>query len=303
MNKKECYASTFPPEQVNGQPTDKRVPRISIITPSYQQGEFIESTIKSLQSQQSQDFEHIVIDRNSTDETGNILASYEGRHPIRWLSESDDGQADAIMKGFALCRGSILTWLNSDDIYVSSKVLNRVIELFDEYPDVQVLTAGGVELSATGKWQRLIPVRQDYYTYERLCWADHVLQPATFFRREVISRIKLDTTLHYAFDWDFFIRLSKDYNLLAVDEIWAGYRMTGFNKTSNGGCRRSAELKIVIKRHTGVVTIQYLSISIYHALLCMSAVLPKRAQKLIQKAVRKTSGIIQVLSFHRLTGV
>lgn len=293
----------LPSEWPVGEPLGNSTPKISIVTPSYNQGRYIEATIRSLLAQDCRDYEHLIVDGGSTDGTKEIVAKYQGLYPMRWISEPDQGQADAIAKGFALCRGAVVAWLNSDDVYLGTRVLSRVMELFEQYPEIQAVTAGGVELSPCGKWGRQIPVRQDYFTHQRLCWTDHVLQPATFFRREVLSEISLDTSLHYAFDWDFFIRLVKSFNLLAVDEVWAGYRMSGTNKTATGGRRRCAELRTVIQRHTGRASIQYLAISGYCALLRLSEWLPEPARGALPRGVGKLSRFVQVASCYRITSV
>lgn len=276
---------------------------ISVVTPSLNQGHYIEATLRSVLAQADVNFEHVVIDGGSTDNTRKILMKYEGLYPMRWISEPDQGQADAITKGFKLCRGDILGWLNSDDVYLDTQVLKRVIDLFERFPEAHIVSAGGVALSSSGKWERQITVRQDYFSHQRLCWTDHVLQPATFFRREVLSEVNLDTSLHYAFDWDFFIRLARRFNLLAVDEVWAGYRMSGTTKTETGGWRRAHELRTVIGRHTGHASIQYLAISVYCALLGLAERLPEPAGSKFRFGVRNLSRLVQVASCYRITSI
>lgn len=292
-----------PPERPYAEPLGNHAPKLSIVTPSYNQGQYIEATIRSILAQDCRDYEHIIIDGGSTDGTREIVAKYEGLYPMRWLSEPDRGQADAIAKGFGLCRGAVVAWLNSDDVYLGTQVLSRVLQLFEHYPEIHAVSAGGVELSPSGQWGRQIPVRQDYYTHQRLCMTDHVLQPATFFRREVLTWVPLDTSLHYAFDWDFFIRLAKSFNLLPIDEVWAGYRISGTNKTETGGWRRCDELRMVIHRYTGRLSIQYLVISTYCLLLRLSEWLPERARSKLSRGVRKLSQVIQVASCYRTTSI
>ena len=278
-------------------------PSVSIVTPSFNHGQHIEATIKSVLRQDFSDYEHIIIDAGSTDGTQRILAKYQDQYPMRWLSEADNGQVDAISKGFACCRGRIVTWLNSDDVYVGTQVLGRVNELFRQYPELDAVSAGGVEVSTSGQWGRQIPVRQDKYTHRRLCWSDHVLQPATFFRREILSNLSLDTGLDYAFDWDFFIRLADKYNLLAVDEIWAGYRITGSNKTLTGGVKRCRELHIVSQRHTGAASAQSRLISFYCSWLRLASMLPEPAANIMTRYLQIISRVIQVASGYRFTSL
>lgn len=108
-------------------------PLVSIITPSYNQGKFIEETIQSVLNQDYPNIEYIVIDGGSTDNTIDILKKYEGR--LRWISEPDKGQSDAINKGFAMARGSMMAWLNSDDTYLPGTV-NKVVDIFCSQTDI-----------------------------------------------------------------------------------------------------------------------------------------------------------------------
>ena len=279
------------------------LPLVSIITPSYNQGQFIEETVCSVMAQDYPKFEHLVIDGGSTDDTLAVLKKYEGAYQMRWISEADEGQADAIQKGFNLCQGDIICWLNSDDIYLSPQILSRVVSLFNSYPDVHVVTGGGVELSSDGQWTRQIEIRPEYINYHRLRWADHVLQPATFFRRELLLRVKLDTSLHYAFDWDLFLQMARDCNFLAVNEPWAGYRMWGENKTGAGGSKRALELMEIISRYVGKLSYQYVAVTGYYLLLRLSEVLPNRWQNRLKQIIRTFSTYVQVLTFHRITSV
>jgi glycosyltransferase involved in cell wall biosynthesis len=115
----------------------RELPLISIITPSYNQGEFLEDTILSVLSQDYSDIEYILIDGGSTDNSLDIIRQYKDRISD-WVSEKDMGQAHAINKGLLRSRGEFLGWLNSDDILLPSTV-SRVIKVFDEYPDIDVV--------------------------------------------------------------------------------------------------------------------------------------------------------------------
>ena len=105
-------------------------PLVSVVTPSYNQGRYIEETIQSVLSQDYANLEYLVLDGGSSDATLEILQRYEGR--LRWISESDRGQADAINKGFRLARGEILGWLNSDDVYLPGTI-QKVVQYFQTH--------------------------------------------------------------------------------------------------------------------------------------------------------------------------
>ena len=110
-------------------------PKISVITPSFNQGRFIEQTIQSVVSQGSNSFEHIVIDGGSTDETLEVLRRYPH---LKWVSEADEGQSDALNKGFDMAQGEIIAWINSDDWYAPG-TFHAVSKFFDENPNEDVV--------------------------------------------------------------------------------------------------------------------------------------------------------------------
>src|SRR5688572_25596277 len=126
----------------------RRQPLVSIVTPSYNQGRYIEETIQSVLNQDYPNLEYLVLDGGSTDETLEILKRYEGR--LVWISEKDRGQADAINKGFHLAKGRILGWLNSDDTY-SPGAIRKVAQYFQTHRDVGLLYGEGYHVDTAGK--------------------------------------------------------------------------------------------------------------------------------------------------------
>jgi len=186
--------------------------KFSIITPSYNQGQFIEETIKSIQNQTYKNFEHIVIDGGSTDNTLKILKKYTGK--IKWISEKDKGQSDAINKGFKMAKGDILTWLNSDDYY-PPYTLEKVANFFSKNKRCFWLSADYIVINEKGKEihsfvrfykkiLRLIP-------YDKILFvANYINQPSTFFKKEVIKKVGLlDVNLRYEMDYEYWLRMKK----------------------------------------------------------------------------------------------
>lgn len=274
-------------------------PVVSIVTPSYNQARFLEATILSVLSQDYPHIEYIIMDGQSDDESPDIIRKYADLLAY-WTSQPDQGQTDAIMKGFARATGDIVTWLNSDDVYLSSQVISRVVAQFQRYQQADAVAGGGMVLSESGKWvqQKLVPY--DRAHYRQLRYRNWLVQPATFFRREVLLVHPLDRSLHYVFDWDFFIRLTRDYNMLVVNEVWAGYRMWGENKTASGEAARVGELAEVSGRYLGKQSWQYAALCcLYWLCLSREKMLPDTLQKPFRMLVRNISRGLNLLSYKR----
>ena len=182
------------------------VPKISIITPSYNQTDFIEETIRSIHSQGYPNLEHIVLDGGSNDGTVEILGRYET--VLRWISEPDKGQADAINKGFKQATGDIVAWLNSDDIYLPA-ALQLVADFFEQHPEIDVVYGDYQLIDSTGNV--LLRKKEIPFDYNILLYGlDYISQPTTFFRQHVFERVGyLEETLHYGLDWEYWLRMAQ----------------------------------------------------------------------------------------------
>ncbi len=263
-------------------------PRISIVTPSYNQAEYIEETILSVLGQEYPNLEYIIVDGGSADGSAEVIRRYADRLAF-WVSEPDEGQADALRKGFARATGEVLAWLNSDDLYLSRAVLAQVARYFRDYPQAEVLTADGMYLDAAGRWTRPIRTNAAHLRPEALRRRNGVLQPATFIRRRAWQRVRLDTSLHYAFDWDLWIQLARTANWLHAPQTWAGYRWWGQNKTARGDSRRAREQAEVIRRHLGERAWQYAALRFFAALYSAAERLPAGAETRLKGGVRACS--------------
>jgi glycosyltransferase involved in cell wall biosynthesis len=179
-------------------------PTISIVTPSYEQGRFLERTIYSVLSQGYPALEYVVQDGGSSDETIEVIRRYE-RQLVRWASERDNGQADAINRGFAGSSGEIMAWLNSDDLLLPG-ALAYVARYFAEHPEVDVVYGHRVMIDERdgqiGAW--IMPPHDDF----ALTVADYIPQETLFWRRSIweASGGGLDTDFGYALDWDLLLR-------------------------------------------------------------------------------------------------
>jgi glycosyltransferase involved in cell wall biosynthesis len=203
------------------------LPSISVITPSYNQGRFIEQTIQSVLDQGVPNLEYFVVDGGSTDETLDILRKYDSR--LRWTSEKDNGQADAINKGIKATKGEIIGYLNSDDIYYPG-ALSAVLTFFEKYPEMEGVYGDADHIDSDGA------VIEPYYTedwdYERFKEVCFLCQPSVFFRRRLIEKVGLfDSNLRYCMDYEYWLRLGAITPFVRLNKKLAGSRMYEDNKT------------------------------------------------------------------------
>lgn len=225
------------------------LPRISIITPSFNQGEFIQATINSVLSQNYPYLEYWVMDGGSSDKTVDILRA--SGPEVQWVSEKDNGQADAINKGFARAKGDILAWLNSDDTYLPG-TLAYVGEHFANHPDVDVVYGDGYYIDKDGAV--LHPYRTLDFSWESFVHECYICQPTVFFRRRVLELVgPLDVKLRLALDYEFWTRLFRRYPPVRLPRFLATSRMYADNKTLS--LRRTAyrEITAVVHKHFGFV--------------------------------------------------
>ena len=183
--------------------------RISIITPSYNQGQFIERTLQSVLSQNVDDLEYIIIDGGSTDRTISILKQYEKKFPnkFHWISEKDEGHADGINKGILRTSSPILGWLNSDDIYYPG-TLQAVLDFFEHHKEAEVVYGDANHIDENDRFIEKYPTEP--WNWERLIQTCFISQPATFLRRKIIDKYGLlDKRLRYSNDYEYWIRLGK----------------------------------------------------------------------------------------------
>lgn len=187
------------------------LPKISITTPSYNQGQFLEETIRSVLSQNYPNLEYIIIDGGSTDNSVDIIKKYE-KHLTYWVSEKDNGQSDAINKGFAKGTGDVFAWLNSDDLYLPD-TLYKVGEYFRMHPDCNFLTGDG-EIFDTVTNKREYYIKAKNYSFSDLLWfhqGKYLPQPSVFFSKETFRRSGgLDTGLYYTMDLDLWLKIRRE---------------------------------------------------------------------------------------------
>ena len=231
-------------------------PLVSIVTPSFNQGRFIEDTILSVKNQDYTNIEHIIVDGGSTDNTLEILKKYESTYNMRWISEPDEGQSDAVNKGFRMAKGEIIGWLNSDDVYFTRDVISYVVEQFMKNPDVDVIYGNDALINENNT---IFAVRKLFdWDYNKLLRGLSISQPATFFRRKVVLNNPLRKDLHFSMDFEFWLRLGKKYKFLHVKKILAGNRIHRKRKRIFGAKKAKIEDREVVRSYGGNLNLEYL---------------------------------------------
>lgn len=220
--------------------------KLTIITPSFNQAPFIDQTIRSVMAQDYSCVEHIVIDGGSTDCTIDQLKKYPH---LRWVSEKDRGQADALNKGLAKASGDIIGWLNSDDYY-EDKIFGSIVKCFED-PDVMWVIG-----HLTFLWDKtgeLVAKKSPLISYARLLNnPDIVCQPSTFFRKSFIEQVGgWNPDFFMAMDFDLWVRLAKISSPRMIDRNLAYFRIHALQKTSHANTLRqkSEILRILNREH------------------------------------------------------
>lgn len=218
---------------------------VTVVTPCFNSGQFLEATILSILNQTYANIEYIVIDGGSTDNTLEILNRYKDR--IQFVSEPDNGQADAINKGWRMASGDVLAWLNADDFYYPDTVA-QAVSFLEANPDTAWVYGYPEIFDADGN---PFPFRHPIaeWNYEQLLKRhNYICQPTVFLRRDVIEGMGLlDEALFYMMDHEYWLRIGRRYPGHLVPGIRVGVKWYAQTKTASGGVARLQELENVLQ--------------------------------------------------------
>lgn len=273
-------------------------PLVTVVTPSYNQGEFIRATIESVLGQDYANVEYIIMDGGSTDQTAAVVRDYSSR--LTFVSEKDRGQSHAINKGFQIARGSILSWLNSDDVYLPGAIAGAVAA-FERQPLTGAVYGEGYLLDRQGNVTSRFPCTEPPNLWKLVHLSDYILQQTVFFRKDVLDEVGyLDETLHYTMDWDILIRIGKRYPLEYITDYLGCLREYPEAKSFSGGATRIRELHALLRRHTGrwmpPGSVVY-GLDTYHRIWCSQVArlldpVCKPISGNLQRAIRLAAGLM-----------
>ena len=229
-------------------PPPANLPGVAVVTPSYNTGPYVGAAIRSVLEQDHPHVDCVVLDGGSTDGTVDVLKSFGPR--LRWVSERDRGQSDAINRGFAQTQGEILGWLNSDDTYAPGAIKTAVEYLWTN-PDVAAVYGDAHFIDAEGKFIAKCVHVEPFNRHRLFHYSDFIVQPTAFVRRSAFEAVGgIDTSLHWCMDYDLWLKMAqKGLKIAYLPQHLANYRWLADNKTATGGWARLREMENVVARY------------------------------------------------------
>jgi hypothetical protein len=230
----------------------KNLPKISVVTPSFNKAKFLEECITSVLDQDYTNLEYFIFDGGSTDGSVDIIKKYE-KYVTLWVSEPDEGQSDAINKGFRRATGELVAWINADDFFLPD-AFTVVAEAYRSNPAASFYFGDGLRVDESGREiSTFFPDGRVLFNRTALVFGlNYILQPSAFINRAHLVTINfLDTGLHYVMDADLWIRLSRVASPMPISACLAASREYGATKTATGSFPRIEELRQTVEKHTG----------------------------------------------------
>lgn len=225
-----------------------QTPLVSIVTPSYNQGKFVEQTIQSVLAQDYPNIEYIIMDGGSTDDTLSIIRKYQDKIS-KWASEPDGGQSNAINKGWRMARGDILAWLNSDDMYPPGAVSSAVSALL-KIPAVGMVFGDSYLIDAQGKFISRYSSKNKNGYRKGMPVEHDIPQPAVFIRKRALQEVGfLNEDLNYCMDYELYMRIAKRFDIIYTPQVLAQMRIYMGTKTSQNTFINMQEKIEVLKRY------------------------------------------------------
>jgi glycosyltransferase involved in cell wall biosynthesis len=225
----------------------RQLPTVSIVTPSFNHAAFLEATIRSVLDQNYTGLQYVVMDGGSTDGSVEILRKYADR--LQWTSEKDAGQADAIRRGFERASGEVIAWLNSDDCYKPGCIEAAASYLAD-HPEVALVYGDAEFIRPDGSTLCPCANTEPFSRHRLRHYSDYIVQPSAFFRRSAYEAVGgIDASLHWAMDYDLWLKLAEKYDFAYVPQCWSQYRWLGDNKSAAGSWGRIEEVRRVTRKH------------------------------------------------------
>ncbi|HJO92900.1 MAG TPA: glycosyltransferase family 2 protein [Victivallales bacterium] len=229
---------------------DNNWPKVSIVMPSYNQGKFIEESIRSVLLQGYPNLEFIIIDAKSTDNSVEVIRKYE-KFLTHWVSEPDKGQSNAINKGLKKCTGKLFNWHNSDDILTQNSIFSAV-SAFKKYPDISFVHGYRIEINENSNSKKSVGENKDKNlkftpgVSEALKNLKTGCQPGCLMRRSLVTKNGgIDENLHYVMDMDIHLRILLDSPCLYINTPLVFYRIHENIKSCEYSLERAKERLLI----------------------------------------------------------
>lgn len=235
---------------------DTTLPKISIVTPSFNQHKYIEETIRSVLLQGYPDLEYIIVDGGSTDKSVDIIKKY-AKYLKYWVSEKDKGQSDAINKGIQKATGEIVGWLNSDDMYFPGALV-AMGKAFQKYPDADLIYGAGAKTDERGNIIKKVVARP--FEKKRIKRLLFFLQPSMLFKRDIFLKLGgLNIESHYVMDWELLLEMAQVGKIYSINNPVGMLRRHEGTKTGIPKWNIAREIAGVGRKYNGIFDINYLS--------------------------------------------